>query len=65
VKDLLLKLSVRAQIMMMQDEGQDLVEYALLVSLIAFAAVASMRTLGNDVNSAFNNVGTKLTSATT
>jgi len=49
---------------MMQEDGQDLVEYALLVALIAFAATAGIKTLSNDINSAFTAVGSKLTSAT-
>ncbi len=58
----MLKLSVYLQTVLMHEEGQDLVEYALVVSLIAFGAIASFKTLGNDINSVFNNIGTKLTS---
>jgi pilus assembly protein Flp/PilA len=47
-----------------QDEtGQDLVEYALVAALIAFAAVAAMNTLANNVENAFSKVGSKLASA--
>jgi pilus assembly protein Flp/PilA len=63
MKDMITKLSAKIQSLMMQEEGQDLVEYALVVSLIAFGAIASFRTLGNDINTVFNNIGTKLTSA--
>jgi len=45
-------------------EGQDLVEYALVVALIAFAATAGMRTLASDINSAFTTIGNQLTSTT-
>jgi pilus assembly protein Flp/PilA len=45
------------------EEGQDLVEYALLVALIAFAATAGMNTLANSINSAFSSVAGKLTLA--
>ncbi|WP_263353642.1 Flp family type IVb pilin [Acidicapsa acidisoli] len=44
-------------------EGQDLVEYALVVALIAFAATAGMKTLASDINSAFTNIGAQLTGA--
>jgi pilus assembly protein Flp/PilA len=44
------------------EEGQDLVEYCLLVAMIAFAATAGMNTLAGDINSSFNHLGTKLTS---
>jgi Flp pilus assembly pilin Flp len=43
-----------------KDDGQDLVEYALLIALMAFACTASMGTL---VNSAFNSIAGKLTIA--
>jgi pilus assembly protein Flp/PilA len=45
-----------------REDGQDLVEYALVVALIAFAATSGMRTLASDINSAFNKLGTELTS---
>ena len=45
------------------DEGQDLVEYALVVALIAFAATAGINTLATDINSAFTAIGGKLTTA--
>jgi len=63
MKDQLLKLSVKLQILL-DENGQDLIEYALVVSLIAFAAVAGMSTLASDINNAFSNIGTKVTSAT-
>jgi pilus assembly protein Flp/PilA len=40
--------------------GQDLIEYALVVSLIAFAAIAGMNTLATGINTAFANIATKL-----
>jgi pilus assembly protein Flp/PilA len=46
------------------EEGQDLIEYALVVALIAFAAVTSMQSLAGDINNAFMNVGNSLISAT-
>ena len=45
------------------DEGQDLVEYALLVALIAFAATAGMNTLATSINAAFTSISGKLTLA--
>jgi pilus assembly protein Flp/PilA len=44
--------------------GQDLIEYALVVALIAFAAAAGMSTMAGKINSAFTNIGTKLTTYT-
>ena len=46
------------------EEGQDLIEYALVVALIALAATAGMQTVAKDINLAFSNIGTKLTSYT-
>jgi pilus assembly protein Flp/PilA len=63
MNDKLLKLSVKMQTLLMQEEGQDLIEYALVVALIAFAAVTSMKTVANDINAIFVAIGTALTSA--
>jgi pilus assembly protein Flp/PilA len=46
------------------EQGQDLIEYALVVALIALAATAGMSTVANDINQAFTNIGTTLTSYT-
>jgi pilus assembly protein Flp/PilA len=48
---------------LMGDDGQDLIEYALIVALIAFAATAGMNTVATDINTAFDNLGSMLTSA--
>ena len=64
MNDRLLKLSVKMQTLLMQEEGQDLIEYALVVALIAFAAVATMKTLATDINNAYIAIGTQLTNAT-
>jgi pilus assembly protein Flp/PilA len=59
MKDKILKLSVMLQILK-DENGQDLIEYALVVALIAFAATAGMSTLATSINAAFSNIGTKL-----
>ena len=64
MKETMLKLSAKIQTLMLQEEGQDLIEYALVVALIAFAATAGMKTLASDINTAFSNIGTTLTSYT-
>jgi pilus assembly protein Flp/PilA len=64
MNDRLLKLQVKIQTILMREEGQDLIEYALVVSLIAFAAVATMKTLATDINNAYIAIGTQLTNAT-
>jgi pilus assembly protein Flp/PilA len=63
MKETLLKLSAKLQTLMLQEEGQDLIEYALVVALIAFAATVGMGTLANDINTAFTSIGTQLTTA--
>lgn len=46
-----------------ESEGQDLVEYALVVALIAFGAVAAMQGLATEINTAFNVISSNLGSA--
>jgi pilus assembly protein Flp/PilA len=57
---MLLKLYVKFQDLMNREEGQDLVEYALVVALIAFGATAGMQALAKGLNSAFTNINTVL-----
>ena len=42
------------------DEGQDLLEYALLIALIALVAVAAVAFAGSQVNTIFQNIGSQL-----
>ena len=63
MKDKLMKLSVKLQVLLMNEEGQDLIEYALVVALIGFAATAGMTTLATGLNTAFANIATRLTTA--
>jgi pilus assembly protein Flp/PilA len=44
------------------EAGQGLVEYALILALVAFAAVVAMQTLAQDINNAFIGVGSILSS---
>jgi pilus assembly protein Flp/PilA len=43
--------------------GQDIIEYALIAVLVAFAAIAGIGRVGAAVGSVFTTVGAKLTSA--
>jgi pilus assembly protein Flp/PilA len=63
MNNLLLKLYVKFQDLASREEGQDLVEYALVVALIAFGAVAGMKSLSSAINTAFSNVSAQLGSA--
>ena len=42
------------------EEGQDLVEYAMLLAFIALIAIAGVKTLGTTVNEFFSNVAAEL-----
>ena len=43
------------------EEGQDLVEYAMLLAFIALVAIIGVKALGTTVNTFFSNVATALT----
>lgn len=65
MQDLFLQLYIRAKTIIesLKDEsGQDLIEYALVVALIALAATAGMKDIATNINSAFSALGTKLNS---
>jgi len=53
MNDMLLKLYVKFQDLKSNEEGQDLVEYALLVALLSLAAVAGLSTLSGSINGLF------------
>jgi pilus assembly protein Flp/PilA len=57
---MLLKLYLKFQDLVGREEGQDLVEYALVVALIAFGATAGMQSLASGVNTAFGGISTTL-----
>lgn len=52
----LLKLYVKMQSLMVREEGQDLVEYALIISLIAVLLVASLQALEVKISSVFTTI---------
>jgi pilus assembly protein Flp/PilA len=60
VNTILLKLYFKFQELTSREEGQDLVEYALVVALIAFGATAGMKALATGLDSAFGNISTKM-----
>jgi pilus assembly protein Flp/PilA len=63
MNDLMIKLYVKMQTLMIREEGQDLVEYALVVALVAFGATAALKTLGSGLNTAFSNISSTLASS--
>jgi pilus assembly protein Flp/PilA len=54
------KFITRLQALARGDEGQDLLEYALLVALIALVAVAAITLTGTNVNTIFANIAAAL-----
>jgi pilus assembly protein Flp/PilA len=43
-----------------RDEGQALVEYALIISLIAVVAIAALQLTGKSITGIFNNISSEL-----
>ena len=63
MKDKFLLASIKLQNLLSSEEGQDLIEYALVVALIAFGATAAMSTLSTKISTAFTNIGTQLSTS--
>ena len=49
--------------LVVEESGQDLIEYALVAALVGLGSVASMQSLGASIANAFNGVGTALANA--
>jgi pilus assembly protein Flp/PilA len=50
-------------VLLNDESGQDLIEYALVAGLIGLGAVVAMTTLSGKIGTAFNTVGNQLTNA--
>lgn len=48
-----------------EEDGQDLVEYSLLLAFIALAAVSILNGVGSSIRTLFTSMSTALTSAST
>lgn len=53
----------RIKKLVIAEDGQDLLEYALLVALIALVAVGAVTLAGTNVNKIFGSVATQLSTA--
>ena len=53
---MLLKLYVKFQDLKNREEGQDLVEYGLILALIALGATVAMKALATAISTEFNTV---------
>ncbi len=47
-----------------EENGQDLIEYVLVVAIIAFAAAVGMGTVAAQINTAFAKIGVKMNAYT-
>jgi pilus assembly protein Flp/PilA len=57
---MLVKMYVNFQNLMNREEGQDLVEYAMVIALIALGATAGMQAVASGINGAFDSVSVAL-----
>jgi pilus assembly protein Flp/PilA len=55
-----MELITRLRTLVTNDEGQDLLEYALLVALIALVCVGAIGLAGSNVNVIFGKIATAL-----
>jgi pilus assembly protein Flp/PilA len=53
-------LAVQARTLVARQEGQGMVEYALILFLVSIAAIAFLTAIGVDVKNVFNQVDDKL-----
>jgi pilus assembly protein Flp/PilA len=65
MSELTLRFWMKMQTLIGSEDGQDLVEYALVVALVAFGATASLKTLGTGLNHAFTSISSTLASSLT
>jgi pilus assembly protein Flp/PilA len=63
MNNLFLSLYVKFQNLIAREEGQDLVEYALLAALVALAAITGVQHVASAVNTVFTNISNSLASA--
>jgi pilus assembly protein Flp/PilA len=56
----LLKLHFKIKDLLTREDGQDLVEYALVVAVIAFGAVTAMKGLSTEIKTAFSTISSDL-----
>jgi pilus assembly protein Flp/PilA len=57
---MLLMLHLRLQDLLSREEGQDLVEYALIAGLISLGCTATSKFLAQGLSSAYSNFSTNL-----
>jgi pilus assembly protein Flp/PilA len=60
LKSLILFVCTNSHDLLSRDDGQDLVEYALIITLIALSAVAGIGHVATAVNTVFSKISTTL-----
>jgi pilus assembly protein Flp/PilA len=55
-----MKVYFKIQTLLEREDGQDLVEYALLITLVSLAAVTGVRKVASAINLVFSNISTTL-----
>lgn len=60
MNNMLLKMYVKFEDLKSREDGQDLVEYALLISLIALAAITGVGYVATAVTTVFSNISGSL-----
>jgi pilus assembly protein Flp/PilA len=66
MQNLILKLYVKAQAVRQagkEENGQDLVEYALVIAVVCLGIIGGMNTLANGINTAMTTLATNLNAA--
>ena len=66
MREKLLKVYLKSKLLLdviKEEHGQDLVEYAAVISLVVLGITAGMNTLANGINGAMTSVSTKINGA--
>jgi pilus assembly protein Flp/PilA len=66
MRNAMLKLYVKSQMVrqaLKDENGQDLVEYALVIAVVCLGIISGMGTLANGINTAMSTLGTRLNAA--
>lgn len=61
--DTMLNLYTRMKSFLSRDDGQDLVEYGLVASIMSLAAIAGMQAIATEVTLEFSNISGFLSNA--
>jgi pilus assembly protein Flp/PilA len=60
MNNLMLKMFVKMQTLLASEEGQDLVEYGLVVALVAFGSVVALQSIGKELGDLFSDINATL-----